>query len=233
MVLDTPSVGRLSCGALPFLIDLHVHTRLGSIDSALGPKELIESAIARGLSGVAVTEHYRVWTDSEVEEHGRPGFRLFPAAEVVTDVGHVLAFGFARFPRSRSLAALAREARDAGAALVLAHPFRGRLDHWRRPGDGRALLEDMPLMPGVNAIEVCNGGCTDAENQLAALLAEGRQTLRVAGSDAHRATHVGSCSTAFDTLPADSQDLAARLIRREGVVGVDVTGLPSATQNPK
>jgi predicted metal-dependent phosphoesterase TrpH len=216
---------------LAFLIDLHVHTRLGSADSSLDPKQLIQVAAARGLSGVAVAEHYRVWTDSEAEEHGGPGFRVFTAAEVTTDIGHVLVFGLARFPKSRSFATLAREARDGGAALVLAHPFRSRLDYWRRSRDGAVLLDCLGPMSEFHAIEVCNSGCTDAENGLATALAEKSRALGVAGSDAHQAAQVGTCVTAFNELPIDSRDLAARLVAGNGIIGVEAPGLASVLQH--
>lgn len=186
---------------------------------------MIEAAAARGLSGVAVTEHYRVWTPSEVAEHSRPGLRVYAAAEVATDIGHVLVYGLAGFPQSRSLAALVCEASEAGAALVFAHPFRGRLDYWQRSRARDVLLDERAALAGFHAIEVCNSGCTDTENQLAMAMADKGRTPAVAGSDAHLAVHVGSAVTTFEELPVDSRDLAARLISGTGIIGIGGPGL--------
>ena len=39
------------------IIDLHVHTTLGSADSIIDPGELVEIAQKVGLDGVCITEH--------------------------------------------------------------------------------------------------------------------------------------------------------------------------------
>lgn len=200
------------------LIDLHVHTRLGSADSSLDPASLAELGTARGIGGVVVSEHYRIWTPQETRAFSTAAFRVFAGAEVMTDAGHVLVIGMERYPVSRSLTALREETREAGAAIILAHPFRGRLDHWRAVEHPDSIHSSLPISC-LDGLEVANGGCTERENSLARALARDSQVVGVAGSDAHTGDHVGNWATVFDTLPDDERDLARRLIQGSGIRG--------------
>ncbi|MDP6605562.1 MAG: PHP-associated domain-containing protein, partial [Dehalococcoidia bacterium] len=211
----------------PFRVDLHVHTRQGSLDSTIEPAQMVEHARVRGLAGVAITEHFRLWSTDEAARWSTLEFRVYPAAEVVTEIGHVLAVGLDRFPRTRCIDELAEQARIDGAALVLAHPFRAYFDtshHW--------LLRDGPVADPVaaaarqstglvSAIEVLNNGCTAGENRLASELAAAINVVPVASSDAHTIDHVGRYATSFARLPSDSRDLAAALMAGEAGVGID------------
>ncbi|MGD9890411.1 MAG: PHP-associated domain-containing protein [Dehalococcoidia bacterium] len=200
------------------LVDLHVHTRLGSLDSSIDPALLSEHARRAGLSAIAVTEHYRQWTPWEIERWSVAGIRIYPAAEVATDLGHVLAFGFPGFPSARTAAELAEEARHCGGALILAHPFRGYFDsphHWLsdQQGDIAEALECAARRSAgiVHGVEVLNNGCTEEENRLAERLRQLIGCHGVAGSDAHLAAHVGRHATAFAVLPRDTRELAGML----------------------
>lgn len=197
-------------------IDLHVHTRLGSLDSSLDPEVMVAAAMARGLSGVAITEHFRVWSPSEIKRHCRPGLTLYAGIEVTLDVGHILVFGVERAPRSRTLEELSAEVSDMGGALVLAHPFRGYFDPWQQESfrlDRWRVLSEAAEAGHVHAIETRNNGCGDRENALAARLACGAGLPGVAGSDAHTAKDVGHEATKLTESPRDSFELAA-LLRR-------------------
>jgi predicted metal-dependent phosphoesterase TrpH len=219
---------------MPYLIDLHVHTRLGSLDSSIEPAVLVEHARRAGLSGIALTEHYRQWTAWEIERWSTEDVRLYPAAEVSTDLGHLLAFGFPGFPSARTAAELAEEARDCGGALVLAHPFRGFFDsphHWLN-GEGSAAAPPLERAARrstgvVHGVEVLNNGCTEEENRLADRLRQAIGCPGVAGSDAHLAAHIGRHATPFAVLPRDAGDLAGML--RSGRIG---TGRSALTPDP-
>ncbi|TMG07766.1 MAG: hypothetical protein E6I02_05085, partial [Chloroflexi bacterium] len=49
------------------VVDMHVHTIVGSMDSDISPKRLGEQAQAVGLTGIALTEHLHQWPADEVE----------------------------------------------------------------------------------------------------------------------------------------------------------------------
>ena len=52
---EREAVGDLE---IELIIDLHIHTNLGSICSQLGPDELLERAQQMGIDAVCVTEHH-------------------------------------------------------------------------------------------------------------------------------------------------------------------------------
>lgn len=213
------------------LVDLHVHTRQGSLDSTIEPALMVEHARARGLAGVAVTEHFRLWTDDEVARWSTPEFRVYPGAEVVTEIGHVLTFGLDRFPQGERIDDLAEEAHRSGAVLILAHPFRAYFDsphHWLRHRNATVadpVAEAARRSAGlVNAIEVLNNGCTASENGLAYELATATNAVQVASSDAHTVDDIGRHATRFKRLPSDSRELAAALMAGEVEVWNDDRG---------
>ena len=51
------------------ILDMHVHTTAGASDSGLSPEDLAEEAVARGLTGVNITEHDRLWDAFKLKEY--------------------------------------------------------------------------------------------------------------------------------------------------------------------
>ena len=80
--------------------DLHVHSFFSS-DAASAPEELIEAARARGLSGIAITDHDTCDVHEYLIENGLEradglpahGFLVVPGVEVSTAEGHLLCIG--------------------------------------------------------------------------------------------------------------------------------------------
>ncbi|HWO94191.1 MAG TPA: PHP domain-containing protein, partial [Dehalococcoidia bacterium] len=159
----------------PWLIDMHVHSTLGSADSNLTPDHLVRRARVLGLAGAALTEHYRVWPDEEVARAQAPDLALLPAAEWSTDLGHILCFGIERHVSGMSRAEDVREyVLERRGFMVAAHPFRYAFTTQERHAylgtRGRMTAEqaaEAPVFRLVDEIEVCNGGCTDEENLFA------------------------------------------------------------------
>ena len=159
------------------VVDMHVHTIVGSMDSDISPKRLGEQAQAVGLTGIALTEHLHPWPDDEVEHfRGEYGLFVFNAREWTTDMGHVTTFGLPRevrgIHRARDLRNICD---DYGAYFVICHPFRyfpgpsSLLFGHRRDQQSMPLeeLAEHPVFSLADAIEVLNGGCIDRENRLA------------------------------------------------------------------
>ena len=203
-------------------IDLHTHTTLGAYDSALKPAELAAEAGARGLSGVAITEHDRLWDQHRLAEFQKdqPNLLVVNGVEVSTDHGHVLAFGLPAIVSGiHRLARLREVADEAGAFLVAAHPFRHWLDesYFRRRGieppdlDPDALAR-LPLLQAVDGLEVLNGCNTDRENDLALAVARRMGKPGIGGSDCHSRQGVGYCCTAFEREIESLQMLVAELM---------------------
>ena len=70
--------------------DLHVHSNC-SIDGFSSPDMIIRSAIKRGLSGIAVTDHNTGAGVLTVSLKAPEGFIVIPGVEYSTDYGHILA----------------------------------------------------------------------------------------------------------------------------------------------
>src|SRR5258708_28471453 len=85
---------------MPFNIDLHTHTFFSG-DGVSSPEDLIASARAKGLHGVAITDHNTcdaidyLLGKKLMREDGLPveGFLIIPGVEVTTAEGHLLCVG--------------------------------------------------------------------------------------------------------------------------------------------
>jgi predicted metal-dependent phosphoesterase TrpH len=203
------------------IIDLHIHTMVGSMDSDISPKHLAESAKAAGLTGVGLTEHMTPWPDDEVERFRREsGLFVFTTREWSTEMGHIIAFGLDREVRGIARARdLHRACDENGAFMVICHPFRyfpgpsNRLFASRRDAHelSAEALAEHPLFQMVDAIEVLNGGCIERENVLAQEVARVLGKPGVAGSDAHMPMEVGRYATVFEKELESEDEMLAEL----------------------
>lgn len=203
------------------IIDLHIHTMVGSMDSDISPKHLAESAKAAGLTGVGLTEHMTPWPDDEVERFRREsGLFVFTTREWSTEMGHIIAFGLDREVRVIARARdLHRACDENGAFMVICHPFRyfpgpsNRLFASRRDAHelSAEALAEHPLFQMVDAIEVLNGGCIERENVLAQEVARVLAKPGVAGSDAHMPMEVGRYATVFEKELESEEEMLTEL----------------------
>ncbi len=203
------------------IIDLHIHTIVGSMDSDISPKRLADAARAAGLTGVAITEHTTHWTQDEADRfREESGLFVFTAREWSTDMGHIIVLGLDRQVRGINRARDLRQAcLDNGAYMILAHPFRyfpgpsNYLFGHRRDGERLPVeeLAEHPFFSLVDAVEVLNGGCIDRENRLAQEVARLLALPGTAGSDAHMPLEVGRYATVFDKDVESEDDMLAEL----------------------
>ncbi len=203
------------------IIDMHIHTVVGSMDSDISPKRLGEQANAVGLTGVALTEHLNQWRPDEVEHFREQyGLFVFHAREWSTDMGHIVVLGLPSdvrgIHRARDLRAACQ---DHGAYMVLCHPFRyfpgpsnflfgDRRDSQSLPVEE---LAEHPFFSLVDAVEVLNGGCIDRENRLAQDVATHLGMPRTGGSDAHMPQEVGRYATVFEKELESEEEMLAEL----------------------
>lgn len=179
------------------LVDLHVHTAVSSPCSQIDPRLLIEVASQVGLDAVCVTEHEEIEGAEVTRSLGeQAGFAVFRGVEVYTELGDMLVFGVyrPRFPLTTPFEELLAEVREAGGAIIPAHPCRGSYGFHRALGDERAEF----LLANVDAIETRNGGSSPESNAAAQAYAEKYRIPGVGGSDAHFLMQVGRCLTVFE-----------------------------------
>jgi predicted metal-dependent phosphoesterase TrpH len=198
-------------------IDLHTHTATVSNCSHILPEEMAAAAIEAGLDGLCVTDHV---FDGLTLRHdpSRPyaGYRavrqaakgsgliVLPGIEFTFDEGDFLVYGL----NEATLLELGEDyclemclalAHREGSVVVQAHPFRYR---------GRPVR-------GVDAMETCNGGNSDAHNHQAEAWCRENGVLGLAGSDAHQKLEVGRCYTVFDADCATVAGLCDAIRRRQ------------------
>lgn len=207
-MLYTLSASKGNERAMVHRFDLHVHSFF-SKDACDPPEALIDAARARGLSGIAITDHDTCEAHAYLADRPLPeGFLVVPGVEVSTAEGHLLCLG-CTLPNLRGapVAEVIAAVREAGGAVAPAHPF----DKWR--AGIRAEVLDV-IQP--DAIEVFNAAVTSRRyNDNALAYAQARGLSMLAGSDAHHASAVGVSATAFDLDALTVPDLLAA-IRRGG-----------------
>jgi len=208
--------------------DPHVHTWF-SADAAGSPEAVVAAARARGLSGIALTDHNTCDAVRYCYDQGlaRPdgaavdGFLVVPGVEVSTAEGHLLCLGVVLDDRKGAPALeVVREVEALGGLAIPAHPY----DRWRA-GIREEVLDSLP----VRLLEVFNAAVTARSyNRQARDYATKRGWVMTAGSDAHHASAVGTAATGLEmpelTVAAFLQALQAGttleenyLSRSEGV----------------
>ena len=189
-----------------FAIDLHAHTRFfhghpraAAAFDPLGARVLAWTARARGLDGVALTNHdyYRSIDGAALPE----SVSLVPGIEVSTTHGHVLVVGpdppTDTEPGRLAPGEVVDRAHERGCAAIVAHPYRN------------STVRDLDLP--VDAVEI--NGKHPRTHTWAAGLADERGLPLVGGSDAHYPVEVGRAYTridADDPSPAGVADAIRR-----------------------
>lgn len=181
-------------------IDLHTHTAIVSGCSHIQPQDMVAAAIQAGLDGICVTDHV-FEARALLHDPSRPyagyravrriaqddGLLVLPGIEFTFEEGDFLVYGLdeatlLELAQDYSLAMCLALAHREGRVVVQAHPFR---------------YQGQPVR-GLDAIEVCNGGNSDAHNHQAVIWSRQNGVLGLAGSDAHEKSEVGRCYTVFD-----------------------------------
>ncbi len=186
------------------LIDIHLHSSRHSACSVAEPADLVREAAERNLQGAVFTEHHYLWSRDELEKLRAeigigPHFLLFAGQEVETEIGHVLVFGADRSIRSKTALAELRR-RWPAAALVWAHPFRGKTPE----------AEELKN-PHLDGVEILNTNHTAKDHYRALNLWHRCRFTAVAGSDAHEPRRAGVFPTDFDHPVKTVREMAAEI----------------------
>ncbi|MGH2445703.1 MAG: PHP domain-containing protein [Candidatus Limnocylindria bacterium] len=181
--------------------DFHVHTRF-SRDSILTEEKLIATAIERGLTHVAVTNHNNVEgaiaVRDKVAELGLADrLTVILGEEVSTADGEVVGLFLTQtIPRGLSANETADEIRRQGGLVSIPHPF----DPFRGSHIKEGPLRNLADVGKIDAIEVFNCRVTfQRHNDEAAEFAARHQIPGIAASDSHSSFEV---AMAFNALPA-------------------------------
>ena len=169
--------------------DFHIHTVYSS-DSVIQPKTLVDMLVAHNYIKVAaVTDHDSVRGCKAAVQLAQayPDILVIPGVEISTQYGDIVVLGTDELPpKPWTPEAVVDFAKSIDGVTIVAHPFR-------EYGMGERARNYK-----VDAIEVLNGGSTQAANNEAKELAKSLGLPGTAGSDAHQVSELFSVYTQVD-----------------------------------
>ena len=196
------------------ILDLHTHSirsddgraKVDNYCQWIRKKEL-------PLDGLVLTEHRQFDAESDYRDlEDQYGLLILKASEVETDYGHVLVFGvnedlvhafdFARV--DNPIGMVLDAAQRCGAVAAPCHPGRvnvGLFAHYERKGP----------VPGVELVEIYNGGSRPGEDEFSEQQAAEFGYKGFGGSDSHIVSRVGFCGTEFSDDIRSMDDLLTAL----------------------
>jgi len=198
-------------------VDLHMHTD-HSPDCATPVETLLDTARARGLGAIAVTDHNEITGALEARDLARRDASGLPkvivSEEVKTaDQGEVIAlFIEEKIERGMTLGATIAEIRRQGGLVYLPHPF----DRMHTVAGYEDLVD---IVEEIDAIEVYNAKVAyPGFNEEAARFAAKYRIVAGAGSDSHVAQGLGSVRIRMRDFEGPEEFLeslrAADIVRR-------------------
>lgn len=199
------------------LIDLHVQTR-ASTPGAPAPEKTIETAVGRGLGGIAFVDVRSSRDAKQLLALGEDaGLPVFIGVEIPTTRGRFLCFApeidpFMSREEWRQLMAVDllptyesvfRLFDGVGGAVLAAQPFER--------ADSARLGDNLVFCDGLHGVEVFTAHSTYIERSLAVESAVKIGLPGVGGSRLASASEVGTAATLFATQPTTQEELVAAL----------------------
>lgn len=200
--------------------DLHTHTTLSDC-SRLNLQELLNSAQAKGLDGVCITDHETMDVRHHLQEGIQPnGLCVIFGMEYATPDGDFLLFGpFEEIPQGLSAPELLEQVEQAEVA-VAAHPFRS----------GRPTREYLVRDGLCRIVEGVNGRNRPSENASTCSWRKRYDINLVGGSDAHSLDELGRVTTRFTSPIRSRGDLIEAL--KKGFFSVTDLHCSPPSQSP-
>lgn len=170
-------------------LDLHVHTS-HSIDGFCSLEEAVKAAKAKGLNGIAITDHNTIAGHVEARKLSKGGFLVIPGIEVTSSEGHIVGLGISKLiPKRMTAKETVKQIKEQGGVAIAAHPFA--------LGRSPSLVHRAKF----DAIEGINSRALFLSNPLARRFAKRNKIPMVAGSDAHRRDEIGLAYTEINCEP--------------------------------
>lgn len=201
-------------------IDMHCHTREGSIDAKVDILSYARKLKKEGFGGMLVSDHnsydgYRTWRDAKEEKKDLRDFHVFKGIEYDTrNGGHILVIlpeGMkSKLVEIRGMAVerLIEVVHSLGGILGPAHPY----------GTGyfaimhtNIIKKQEELLDKFDFVEIFNSGSSPTSNRDARKLAKTLKKPGIGGSDAHKSMMIGTAGTLFTREIRDNDDLIAAI----------------------
>ncbi|MCC6013966.1 MAG: PHP domain-containing protein [Candidatus Verstraetearchaeota archaeon] len=165
-------------------IDLHVHTNF-SKDGFSSINEVVKYAKAKGLDGIAITDHDVLINEKVIEKISKENnIIIIPGIEVTTKYGHLIILKPSNLKNDI-------EELLKNEIIIIPHP----LDPFSH-GIGKKIIKK--ILNKKPLIEVKNSSTLPIYNKLAEKLAKKYNLGMVGGSDAHIAYMIGTSYTIIE-----------------------------------
>lgn len=185
-------------------IDIHCHTSKYSTCSRQTPEEMVEKAIKRGLDGLVITEHSRLWSENELDELQKryPALLILTGLELSSKGYDILVYGLpSDFPVPEGLIKTSGAFWKGGkssadhisvewvldylrlyaCAFILPHPFRY----------SETMNIPDKILKKFQAIEIASSNFNTEETEEAFYLAGRLDVPTTVASDSHSTDSVG------------------------------------------
>ena len=150
----------------------------------------MKAAKARGLDGIAITDHNTIAGHAEARRFSKGGFLVIPGIEITSKDCHIVGLGIKKLvPKHMSAEKTVKLIKKQGGVAIAAHPFA--------PGRKPGLVHKAKF----DAIEGLNSRALFLSNPLAQRYAKLNKIPMVAGSDAHRCDEIGLAYTRVNCPP--------------------------------
>jgi hypothetical protein len=193
-------------------VDMHCHTRL-SKDSLNDPRKLVETAAARGLGALCVTDHNALANALALSRLPDLPIKVIPSEEVKSNEGEIIGYFLSELvPKGLSPEETVKRIKGQGGLVCVPHPF----DSMRTGSRLRTpALERLVEAGLVDILEVFNARAVNAEDNQRALDYAREQGLAMsAGSDAHTLVEVGRAYAEIPHFSTPAEFLAGLRVGR-------------------
>ncbi|TFG00571.1 MAG: hypothetical protein EU540_05145 [Promethearchaeota archaeon] len=189
------------------LFDAHVHTYFDYHDGMITPQQLIKMTLKKGFNYVCAMAHDTIRGVKIIEKLAK-SFHLpsIPAMEISTIYNHILAFGVQEWPYRRDCwdpDVVIEFLREQDCAIFLAHPYSN-------PHDGLWTPEIVKRLD-IDGIEWTNSTAYWRNRKTHKFYQNIPKGRRIAGSDAHTTSVLGTAFTQVDVNSADPDELVAAM----------------------
>lgn len=214
-------------------IDMHCHTKEGSIDAKVTIENYIKQLISKGFEGMLVTDHnsYKGYEKFKSVAHklkldGK--FVVLKGIEYDTrDGGHMIVVlpdgikdKFLQI-RGMTVAHLEKIVHKLGGIIGPAHPFGTGYFAYSNTNFGKKHPE---FIKKFDFMETLNAGTRNLSNVKAMLLAQLHDLPMIAGSDAHKEKNAGHAYTIFKGKIRNNNDLIKQIKSKKSIkVGGNIT----------
>lgn len=186
-------------------IDMHCHTKEGSIDGRITIQEYVSRLKELGFNGMVVTDHnsYGGWRSYQ-KDRFNPVFKDFVVLKGIeydtSDGGHILII----MPKNVTLPILEIRGLPVKLLIQIVHAFHGILgpahpfgEKYMSIGNSKYYKKHPEILNEFDFMEIFNSCITEESNRISRLHASIYSLPGTAGSDAHKLNCVGLAHTDF------------------------------------